>query len=85
MDRPPPPSIDYLIASGVLGAVVWCRGCSHHERVGFELMGLPGDTPFPSIVGLRRFRCQRCGGSSVTLQPAWSDTPASGAGRAIDP
>ena len=75
-DRPPrpppgpPPTIGYLRAQGVTGFRVSCNevNCGH----GADLtLGLADDTPFPSIVNWRRWKCSHCGLRKVNVMPRW--------------
>ncbi len=48
-----------------------CAHCAHSGKaelvsiVTFDVLGLPDETPFPSIATRRRWVCQRCGSRKV--------------------
>lgn len=70
-----PPTIARLKAMGVDGVYALCRDCRRSEPVSFDVVALSGETLFPNIVKLRRFRC---GGAVLT--PDWRGMNAPGAG-----
>lgn len=76
----PPPTIGALKTLGVTGVLPLCRDCKHGGAVAFDALGLPDDTPFPQVLGLRRFRCQNCGSRDCHVTPDWRNYRASGMG-----
>ena len=78
-DRPkrpppgPPPSIGYLRGQGVTSVYVSCGNsvCQRGSTLTFDAIGLPDDTPFPSIATRKRWVCRRCGSTGASVMPSW--------------
>ena len=69
---PVPPTIAFLRDSnGVQAALLSCTTCGVAQRVTWDKLGLPDDTPFPQIARSRTWECQRCGGTDITAMPDW--------------
>ena len=69
----PLPSIGYLRDQGVTSLRVSCNGsnCHHGAALTFDVLGLPDDTPFPSIATRRWCTCERYGSRKVNVMPRW--------------
>ena len=79
----PHPTIGFLKSQGIEHARVFCADiwCGHMVVVAFEDLGLPDKTPFPEIRTRRRWVCERCTGSEVSVMPDWHDPRAAQAER----
>ena len=73
-----PPTIGFLKSQSVTATRVFCASiyCGRMVVVGFDDLGLPDETPFPSIKARRRWTCQRCGDREVSVMPNWRDPSA---------
>ena len=69
----PPPSIGYLRDQGVRWFRVFCHApnCQHGVDLKLDALGLPDETPFPSIATRRQWVCAKCGSRKVGVMPRW--------------
>ena len=73
-----PPTIGFLKGQGVTATRVFCASiyCGRMAVMAFDDLGLPDETPFPSIKNRRRWSCERCGNHEVSVMPSWRDPRA---------
>ena len=69
----PPPTIGYLRRQGVTKVYVSCAStnCQRGSTLTFDAIGLPDDTPFPSIATRKRWVYRRCGSRKASVMPSW--------------
>ena len=80
-----PPDIAHFRSHGITRLDVYCQtlGCHHFSTIDFDRLGLPDHIPLIEIPRHRRFRCERCGGTSIEVRPDWTQhkTPGNGSSR----
>jgi hypothetical protein len=57
------------------GFLVQCSSlhCCHEKRIEFDALKLPDDLVFLDIPKVRRFVCEKCGGTQVSVSADWSE------------